>query len=379
MGILDVFKNRSAFKSVDVLTSKSHVGESIMRCAPISAVDMRLYRALRESIPVIDAALDKTVRLTGGFTLKGAGPRETAQLDEFYRNIKVGASGIGLESFVANYLSDMLTYGNAVAEIIPSMGINGIYNGIYALYNADLRDVDITADKLEARVTVRDSAGTFAPPRDSNLILFTALNPPSGSVTGTSVLRGLQFVSSILLRIYETVGKNWEKAGNVRFSVTYKPQNDVFDKAYAKERAMAIAKEWSSAMADGASRDFVAVGDVSVKAIGADAPFPDSSVPVREMLEQIVSKLGLPPYMLGLSWSSTERMSGEQADILTSELTAYRRILTSVIEKICSMHLRFCGMEDKVFVEWEPINLRDELSEAEAAYYRARAEATERS
>lgn len=37
--------------------------------------------------------------------------------------------------------------------------------------------------------------------------------------------------------------------------------------------------------------------------------------------------------MLSLSWSSTERMSSQQADVLTSELEAYRRLLTPVIEK----------------------------------------------
>ena len=72
--------------------------------------------------------------------------------------------------------------------------------------------------------------------------------------------------------------------------------------------------------------DFVAVGDVSIRAIGADGQQMESDVPVRQMLEQIVAKLGVPPFLLGLSWSSTERMSSQQADMLTNELTAYRRI-----------------------------------------------------
>ena len=45
--------------------------------------------------------------------------------------------------------------------------------------------------------------------------------------------------------------------------------------------------------------------------------------------------MGIPPFLLGLTWSSTERMSSQQADILTSELEAYRRLLNPVIEKIC--------------------------------------------
>mgnify|MGYP001527896479 FL=1 len=49
-------------------------------------------------------------------------------------------------------------------------------------------------------------------------------------------------------------------------------------------------------------KDFVAVGDVSVKVIGADNAVLDSEIPVKQLLEQIVAKTGLPPFMLGLSW-----------------------------------------------------------------------------
>lgn len=56
-------------------------------------------------------------------------------------------------------------------------------------------------------------------------------------------------------------------------------------------------------------------------------PVLDSEVPVRQILEQVVAKTGIPPFMLGLSWSSTERMSSQQADMLTTEITAIRRTL----------------------------------------------------
>ena len=67
----------------------------------------------------------------------------------------------------------------------------------------------------------------------------------------------------------------------------------------------------------GSVRDFVAVGDVDIKVIGGDAPILDSQVPVRQVLEQIVAKTSIPPFMLGLNWNSTERMSAQQADNLT--------------------------------------------------------------
>jgi len=78
--------------------------------------------------------------------------------------------------------------------------------------------------------------------------------------------------------------------------------------------------------------------------------------------------------MLGLSWSSTERMSAQQADLMTSELTAVRRTLTPVIEKICNLWLRMHGRSCAYEVCWDPINLQDAVEEAKAALYEAQAE-----
>ena len=54
-------------------------------------------------------------------------------------------------------------------------------------------------------------------------------------------------------------------------------------------------------MRSGDISDFVAVGDVGIKVIGADNQILDSEVPVRQMMEQIITRLGLPPFILGLS------------------------------------------------------------------------------
>ena len=48
-------------------------------------------------------------------------------------------------------------------------------------------------------------------------------------------------------------------------------------------------------------KDFVAVGDVSIEVIGADNKILNSEIPVRQLLEQIVAKTGLPPFMLDLA------------------------------------------------------------------------------
>ena len=167
---------------------------------------------------------------------------------------------------------------------------------------------------------------------------------------------------------------NWERMGNVRFAVVCKPGSE--GGLYAQERSEQIAREWSAAMQatkDGSVRDFVAVGDVEIKVIGADNQILDSEVPVRQILEQLVARTGIPPFLLGLSWSSTERMSTQQADLLTTEITAIRRSLEPVVERICEMWLRLHGYDHRVTVEWEDINLQDLVEEAKAQLYREQA------
>lgn len=116
-------------------------------------------------------------------------------------------------------------------------------------------------------------------------------------------------------------------AGNVRFAVVYKPGEEALDHRRVQARSQLLAQRWAEAMEStrsGAVRDFVAVGDVEIKVIGAECAIPDCQAPVRMILEQLIAQTGIPPFLLGLNWSSTERMSSQQADIMTSELAALR-------------------------------------------------------
>lgn len=335
---------------------------------PLAAGQRRLYDTLREAVPLIDAAINKILRLIGEFTIKTPDKAAQDSINYFFQNVRVNAAQSGIQSFIDSYLSQLLTYGNAVGEMVVKDGT------IAALYNASLDDVELKAvSPLEIQV-LRHETGRSVPVKYPELVFCSALNPPPGSAAGVSILHGLPFVSNILLQIFSTIGVNWERLGNVRFAVTYKPSSDNTDMAYAKERAGQIASEWSRAMRKDTVSDFISVGDVSIKAIGADNQILDSEIPVRQMLEQIVAKLGIPPFLLGLSWSSTERMSSQQADILTSELEAYRRLLNPIITKICSMWMRLNGKNYGFSIEWDDITLQDTTELSTANYQNARAE-----
>ncbi len=334
----------------------------------VEPFEKELYDRLRLAVPVIDAAIMKIIRLTGGFRLICSDERYQDRLDYFTENIPVGLTGKSLSVFADNYLDSLLTYGSAVGEIV----IKSREGRIEGLYNGDTSRVEVKAgaSPFSRQYLIRGSDGKAVRAAHPERILYSALTG------GRSLLRGLPALSGILMRIYECIGQNFDRAGNVRYAVTYKPSENSGEFAFSKERAMQIAREWADGMNSakyGQVKDFVAVGDVDIKVIGAENQLFDTNVPVRQLLEQITAKLSIPPFLLGLNWTSTERMSSQQADILTSELEYYRRILTPVITDIGNAYLCSEGIEAVCRTEWDNINLQDESALAEARLKNAQA------
>lgn len=339
---------------------------------PLCRREERLYQELREGIPVLDAAVGKLVRLTGGFQVICRNGAAQLRMEEFLRTVPCGRGQYGINNFLAGYLDCLLTYGRAVGEMVVAGG------KLRAVCWGDVNALEIQegSSPLDVVLWGPDEHGMMRPLPYQHLLLLTTMNPEPANPYGVSMFRGMPFLAEILMKIYQTIGTNWERAGNVRYSVICKG-GDELDPAIAQERGKQVAQEWSRAMEagkNGTVRDFVAVGDVEIKVIGGENPILDSEVPVRQILEQLVAKTGLPPFLLGLNWSTTERMSAQQADILTSELWAIRRTVEPAIEKICRTFLALEGLDNRITIEWDDISLQDITEEAKADLYRAQAE-----
>ena len=363
------FKKKSAPKTVPELVTAQRNSQSNMNLpSAIEPFEKELYDRLRNAVPIIDAALMKIIRLTGGYKVVCSDERLQVRLDDFLENIPVGLTGKSINDFTDNFLDSLLTYGSAVGEIaIDSSG-----EQIAGLWNGDVSAVRVTSGKnpFIRQYSVKNNDDTLKTIVHPERILYASLTG------GRPLLRGIPALSSILMRIYECIGQNFDRAGNVRYAVTYKPPSNSGDFAYSRERAVQIAKEWADGMNSakyGQVKDFVAVGDVDIKVIGAENQLFDTNVPVRQLMEQIIAKLSIPPFLLGLNWNTTERMSSQQADILTSELEYYRRLLTPVICEIGNSFMCSIGADAVCSVEWDNINLQDESALAEARLKNAQA------
>lgn len=340
---------------------------------PLRSGEITLYRSIREAVPIIDAAIWKMVRLCGGVQVRCGDTRAQQGLNHFLATVDTGRGQQGLQSFLDQYLDCMLTCGQGVGEMV----LDPQGKTIAALLCADPALVEIREgdSPLDFRLCVREDGGQPKELPWQQLLLFTPFQPEAEHPYGVSMLRSMPFLTGVLLKIYQALGQNWERVGNLRFAVVCKPDEN--SPLSAQERGEQVASQWSQAMQSsrqGAVRDFVAVGDVDIKVIGADNQILDSEVPVRQILEQLVAKTGIPPFLLGLSWSSTERMSAQQADLLTSEITAIRRSLEPMLRRICRLWLRLGGYDDQVSIEWEDINLQDIVEEARAQLLHAQAE-----
>ena len=343
---------------------------------PLGGGEEMVYRQMREAIPVLDAAVGKLVRLSGGFTPECRNREAQQKLERFLETVPCGRGQFGINNFLSGYVDSLLTYGRAVGEMVVGGG------KLRAVCWGDVNGLEVCQgdSPLDMELWGPDERGMMRPLPYQQLLLFTTWNPEPGHPYGVSIFRGMPFLAEILMKIYQTMGTNWERAGNIRYSVICKG-GDELDPSLAQERGRQVAAEWSRAMEEaknGTVRDFVAVGDVEIKVIGGEAPILDSQVPVRQILEQLVAKTGLPPFLLGLNWSTTERMSGQQADILTSELWALRRTVEPAVAKICRTYLALEGLDDRVAIHWDDISLQDMTEEARADLYRAQAEKARR-
>ena len=379
--ILEPTKEEKSFSGIGAtLASQGNVWSNNFGYTSLKTPSAAVYDQIRESIPVVDAAITKLERLMGGFVFETGDQNATDELNRYARTVRVGATGRGVESFVTAYLDSLIVYGTAVGEIImPAQA-----GDAPALYNASFERLAIkpSADNpSEYGLYVSDGTGlNFREIKNKEGILFSALNPKPNEVVGQSVLKSLPAVAEVFAKMLSCMGQNFDRAGNVRFAVTYNPGSED-ERAFASENAKILADNWAAGMQStksGNPTDFVAVGDVRIKAIGADNQVIDYEVPTRILLEQIIAKLGIPPFMLGISWATTERMSYQQAKVLSNELAYYRRILNPIIEKIGETYLENAGYQGlNASVVWDVLNFDDEIDAANVRLIRAQAQKLE--
>ena len=84
--------------------------------------ELRLYQAVREAVPVVDAAVCKLIRLSGGVKVLCDDLETQTALRTFLERVNAGRGQHGIEAFLEQYLESLLICGGAVGEMVPAAG-----------------------------------------------------------------------------------------------------------------------------------------------------------------------------------------------------------------------------------------------------------------
>jgi hypothetical protein len=343
-------------------------GCGILGRAPLPLeTELQLYHDMRRSFPVLDTAVTRLVQLCGQPRVEGpAAVRE--ELQRWMDCVPAGPGQRGLGSWLETHLDQMLVYGKAVGRIEPARS----RREVAAVYNVDPREVrlEMTCDPLLLRV-LRRPPGCLEWAELPPSLTLLSLHAPQGSAHGTSLLRSLPFVAETLSTIQNATGQVWQRVGAPSFHVNWTPEPGTPDPQGSYSNSVTTSmeqtfREMMAARKHGEVRDFFTSGNVSISLIGPNGEVMAVQEPFRVFMEQMVAVTGLPPWLLGLHWSSTERLSVQQADLLVANIEALRREVQPQLDYLLDVRQKLRGAAGRFRVVWTPVNLRDATEQARA-------------
>ncbi len=385
MGLLDTqitVRRPSSRKTAGPATAQMRYGESdvlgnlLNEYTPLQK-NLKLYETIRESIPPLDIAIIKLMRMAGGFELIAENKDTQYQefLDIFKARIPVGDFNFGLQAYVDELGDSALESGYCAGEIIiePSLdGINrlrvGNPNELHFIRVPDSPDVVLGAVQ---RGQVQPKPFPFP-----EYIDYLAFDTRKGDPRGYSLIYSTINAAQVYLRWQKSFENQTVRFGDpslfglVTGGLTDQgatSQEDINEFQASLQEALATLNKYKKL---GQTADITlglpANATATIKAIGSDAKFIVSTDLIRMIMEMIVTKTGIPPYELGFSWGTTETMSRMQENGITTYVTRMRDKIGPILIKIINLGSVLHGFPGKKFVlEWEPVILSSDKDRAE--------------
>jgi len=379
------------------------------------------YEAMREGIPVIDSAIRRLISLDGTIKIIGDNPALVKELEDFSLHVPVNDHQKGIHAFLENCSNEKFEQGFSLPEFVATKDMKDI---------AELRVPDSkqiffrrTADgrtepwyryvntALPSNITRYQSPGTL-PERllsatynqavyvdsgwevklDPSNKLYFSINNENTDPYGVSLMRSMEFCAQILMTIQNTTKNSWERFGDPSLFVKYKTNKRDLGGVDLEARRQKIQTDVSNAFRakrKGHSSDFVtavsADADMTITVIGADNQILAMDIPARHVLEQIVSKTGLPPMLFGFQWSTGERPATLQIEAALQDAKIRQLAMLPEFIRLFSAFLRLRGRSWKSVTtsldrpgDWgiifETPNLRDLVAQAQARFLNAQAD-----
>jgi len=341
-------------------------------------VEPSFYEFLREAIPIIDGAINRLVVLDGHLEVVGDNEALVEEIQEWVYNVQVNDIQKGLQAFHQNFTNEAFEQGFALGEFVT----NSDRTDIVGLRVGDSKYIRFKRSQTGLDMYQRADNDPDWRLLDPNNLLYFSIGNENQNPYGVPLMRSCEFVAKILATMHNSLLNVWERFGDPSFSIVYKTSRR--DGNELDKRRNTIREEFDQsirAKREGKSADFIRAidkdSDIQIAVIGADGQILELEVPARHVVEQIIAKTGLPPWSLGLQWSTTERLADNQAELLLADISTRQAAKLPHFYNLIRTLLLLRGRTWKKGdwkLEWAQVNLRDVLKQAQARFMNAQAD-----
>ncbi len=378
------------------------------------SVDGQFYEALREGIPICDAAIRRLINLTGTPKIIGEKTELVKILEDFHLNVPVNDMQKGLVAFNANAQNETYEQGFSLSEFVANRARDDIerlviadskrivfrrntagraqpwirsgnpINQAYTLPGSIINQIlNTTYGQTVAYNGVEE---TLLIP--DNKLYFSADNE-NQSPYGVSIFRSMEFSAQILVTLQNSMKNAGERFGDPAFHAHYKGKAGDAKLEERRQQLENSLKTVITAKRAGKSGDITTAGgpdsEVKISIIGHEGQLFQYEIPLRHVLEQIVAKTNLAAWMLGIYWSTTERMATLEVEMALADAKIRQYAMLPEYIRLLSNFLKLRGRSWSSITtdpnkpgDWgiifETPNVRDLVAMAQAEFLSAEAE-----
>jgi hypothetical protein len=340
-----------------------------------------LIAQYRRSIPVIKRTTEILAGFVGCccFEVEGNEPASD-WLNEWWQAVIYGDNvGRGGYTWQNDLIDQAMCFGFCVGETEASP----MRDGVARLWSYASPSIGFKTDPLGVLQVVQQTGMGEIKTLNLETIVRMTHDPIACNPQGESFLLALPDFSQALLDIFHAHRSTWRRNGIPIYHVhTQLPATlDDPEGAIAASVVADVGESWSAVMktqyVDGQATDFFTanVGETKVSVIGADGAVMDIAVSNKTLMEQIIAATGIPPFLFGMQWSTTERLSKTQADLLLNTIDGIRREVEWPIQQAAERHRQLAGRKDAAGFKicWNDVSLDDLEATARAASFDAAA------
>lgn len=379
-------------------------------------VSPEFYEVLRDAVPVVGAAIRRLSALTGTLQVEGDNGKLVDELREFFTFVPVNDFQVGIQAFLDNYQNEAFEQGFALHEEVWDAGMTDIVNlrvgdSKLICFTTDEKGVLGAAARSQAVPVSGANANLFDPSTSVQQMISGAWNAlgwfPSGGISdvplnmankgylcfhgnnqdpyGESLMSSMPFVAKLFATVLNQGMNVWERYGDPSYNVKYKTTARSLGPDSADVRRDKIAADFTAAInakRKGKSGDFVNVvgkdDDMVVEVIGAEGKVMTMEVPYRLCVEQMVSKTGLSPWMLGINLGANNAGGVKEAEVelVLSDAEVRKASLLPILHTMSRRLLAARGRTWKpgdFVLSLKSPNLHDLIATAQAGFLNAQA------